>query len=239
MLSGRFAEMRWRAARAFEADAAAAAPAEVAATSARACARRALASGERRAVRQRLGLQRVEARRRRSAATTALSARRRRACLRATAPRASTRRHLDRRTYVVGPGDAAGEQRRSRTRSRPRAAGADARERACAPVTAAPCSARAGRAALAAPPSSFARDRDLVAVGERIGRIEHQPVARRRRRRCTSIDSPRLRPSVTGLRWTRFAASTTATRVPSPRNSSALVGTTSARLPASGSATCT
>jgi hypothetical protein len=41
-----------------------------------------------------------------------------------------------------------------------------------------------------------------------------------------SIASPRLRPRVTARSCTLLAASTTATRVPSLRNSSTLVGTT-------------
>ena len=245
MLSGRFAEMRWRAARAVR-PTLGSRPAEVAATTARACASRALASAS-------VGLCA-------SACACSASSRaspkrchhgplRRRVVRCAFAPRRFQlpgRRRLDRRPHVVGTDDAAAEQRqhcrdgsvdaaaRVAARAPPcRRRGAAGRRRA---VTAAPWR-RAGPGARRSlqrlrPP------RDGVAFAERVGRIDDQPLARSDAvgdlDRLAEIAAERDRLQVHAVG--RVDA---ATRVPSLRNISTLVGTTSVPLARSGRSTWT
>ena len=192
---------------------------------------------QRRALRQRLLLQGVEA-----AVAEALPPRTlgHRVARRAGAPgrlELPRRRRLDRRAHVV----------RARRRSRRASSAAAAARRPAPPPRAETRRSRRARgddaarpprpAALAPPRRRGATHR--VAFGQRVGRVDDEAVAGWRRRRRPRSLSPRLRPSVTGLQVDVTGASTTATRVPSPRNSSTLVGTTSVALPASGSSTLT
>ena len=180
MLSGRLAEMRWRRRARVEADAR---PQPRRGRRDHRPRLREAGAGERerRALRQRLGLQRVEA-----GVAEALPPRplRRGVVGRAFAPRRlelPRGRRLDRRADVVRPGDAAGEHRRDRRgdESRPcprrRAGRARARPRRRSRQRLARRPRRPRRARRAA--VLVRRHRDRVAFAERIRRIDDEPVA--------------------------------------------------------------
>src|SRR5262249_13383805 len=126
------------------------------------------------------------------------------------------RRHLDRGADVVGAGGAA-RKRDDDDDERGTAARAAHRHGSHFDAALRP------RGALADPSSPTATATLSPSASESEGlTTRRSPSAMPER---TSIDSPRLRPSVTDFRRTWLAASTCATRVPSPRKSSTLVGT--------------
>src|SRR6185369_535349 len=185
---------------------------------------------ERRALRERLRLQRIEARIAEALPPRPLGfgvARRRLAPRLFELPRG---RHVDGRTHVVGADGAAGE----RDDDHERGAAARAPRRHGSDFDAAP-RLRGALADPSSPPIATATLSPSASESEGLT-TSRSPSAMPP---STSIDSPRLRPSVTAFRRTRLAPSTSATRVPSPRKSSTLVGTTSVFAPASGRSTCT